>query len=79
MGIADDQMHPGQAAGAQRGQKLAPELVGLTVTHRGAQHFTRAVGTATSAGSVWAKTVLTAAVTAGACLADTAKHATLNA
>src|SRR5829696_2051280 len=36
-------MHPSQAAGLQRGQELAPELVGLAVTHRGAQHFTRTV------------------------------------
>jgi len=30
MGIGDDQMHPGQAAGAQQGQELAPEILTTT-------------------------------------------------
>jgi hypothetical protein len=36
-------MHPSQAASAQRGQELAPELVGLAVTDGGAQDFAGAI------------------------------------
>src|SRR5258705_5184141 len=43
MSIGDDQVYPGQAAGAQRGQELAPELIGLAVTDGGAQDLTGAV------------------------------------
>jgi len=37
-------MHPGQSASLQRGQELAPELVGLAVTDRSAQHLPGALG-----------------------------------
>jgi hypothetical protein len=44
VGVGDDQLHPGQAAGFQRSQKRRPERAVLTVADLKAEHLAAAVG-----------------------------------
>ena len=43
VGIGYDQVHPGQPAGLERAQEVAPELVRFAVSDGGAEHFAGAV------------------------------------